>query len=139
METAQLGFQDCFLTRQSIYKGRFLVPPPEFSNKGTVWKLKRPVSEFVSAPNAWFERLQEVLRDCGMSGCLSDEGIFGVFGKEGAVCGIIFIHVDDAMCGGTDNLHNLMGSVGEKLEVGSHDTATFLYKGLKVRTVYHGK
>jgi hypothetical protein len=52
------------------------------------------------------------------------------------VVGVLALHVDDAIGGGTEELHGVMAKIGETLAVGSHDTSNFRYKGLRVSTVF---
>jgi hypothetical protein len=41
------------------------------------------------------------------------------------VVGVLALHVDDAIGGGTEEFHGLMANIGESLAVGSHDTSSF--------------
>jgi hypothetical protein len=52
------------------------------------------------------------------------------------VVGVLALHVDDAMGGGTEEFHGVMANIGETLAVGSHETSNFRYKGLRVFTVF---
>jgi hypothetical protein len=52
------------------------------------------------------------------------------------VVGILALHVDDAIGGGTEEFHGVMENIGETLAVGSHETSNFRYKGLRVSTVF---
>jgi hypothetical protein len=52
------------------------------------------------------------------------------------VVGVLALHVDDAIGGGTEEFHGVMAKIGETLAVGSHDTSNFRNKGLRVSTVF---
>jgi hypothetical protein len=52
------------------------------------------------------------------------------------VVGVLALHVDDAIDGGTEEFHGVMAKIGETLAVRSHDTSNFRYKGLRVSTVF---
>jgi hypothetical protein len=52
------------------------------------------------------------------------------------VVGVLALHVDDAIGGGTEEFHGAMAKIGETLAVRSHDTSNFRYKGLRVSTVF---
>jgi hypothetical protein len=54
-----------------------------------------------------------VLTEKGFIGALSDEGIFRLLDTNKSVIGILALHVDDAVGGGTDELHKVMQKVGE--------------------------
>jgi hypothetical protein len=89
----------------------------------------------VSAPKSWFDRLIEICRASGLTTATTDEGLLIMTsGKQ--VVGVLALHVDDAIGGGTEEFHGVMAKIGETLAVGSHDTSTFRYKGLRVSTVF---
>jgi hypothetical protein len=48
------------------------------------------------------------------------------------VVGILALHVDDAIGGGTEEFHGAMAKIGETLAVGSHEISYLRYKGLRV-------
>jgi hypothetical protein len=52
------------------------------------------------------------------------------------VVGVLVLHVDDAIDGGTEEFHGVMVNIGDTLAVGSHETSNFRYKGLRVSTVF---
>jgi hypothetical protein len=52
------------------------------------------------------------------------------------VVGVLALHVDDEIGGGTEEFHGVMAKIGETLAVGSHDTSNSRYKGLRVSTVF---
>jgi hypothetical protein len=52
------------------------------------------------------------------------------------VVGVLALHVDDAIGGGTEEFHGVMAKIGETLAVGYHDISNFRYKGLRVSTVF---
>jgi hypothetical protein len=67
----------------------------------------------VSAPKAWFDRLREVIEKHGFSADLSDEAIFRLRHATGKVIGVLAIHVDDTIGGGTPDFHQMMDKVAE--------------------------
>lgn len=71
----------------------------------------------------------------------SDEGTMRLVDKRGTIIGLLALHVDDALGGGTDAVTKVMTKVGEKLQIGSHETAAtkkrFFYRGLRVYIVNH--
>jgi hypothetical protein len=52
------------------------------------------------------------------------------------VVGVLSFHVDDAIGGGTEEIHGVMAKIGNPLAVRSHETSNFRYKGLRVSTVF---
>jgi hypothetical protein len=51
------------------------------------------------------------------------------------VVGVLELHVDDAVGGGTEEFYGVMAKIRETLAVGSHETSNFRYKGLRVSTM----
>jgi hypothetical protein len=88
----------------------------------------------VSALKSWFDRLIEVCRASRLTTATTDEGLLIMTSGE-QVVGVLELHVDDAIGGGTEKFHGVMAKIGETLTVGSHDTSNFRYKGLHVSTV----
>jgi hypothetical protein len=64
-----------------------------------------------------------------------DEGLLIMTSGE-QVVGVLALHVDDAIGGGTEEFHGVMAKIGETLAVRSHDTSNFRQKGLRVSTVF---
>jgi hypothetical protein len=95
--------------------------------------LKKPIYGIMSAPKPWFDRLIEVCRAAGLT--TTDEGLLITTSGE-QVVGVLALHVNDAVCGGTEELHGVMEKIDETLAVGSHETSNFRYKGLRVFAVF---
>ena len=110
--------------------------PAEFVGNDSVWKLLKPVYGIFSAPKSWYDKLHEVLFACSFEACLSDDGLFRIANEQGDVIGIIAMHVDYAMGGGTDELCSAMNEVCRILKISSHEKEAFTYKGLRFTTVY---
>jgi hypothetical protein len=52
------------------------------------------------------------------------------------VVGILALHVDDEIGGGTEEFHGVIAKIGENLAVGTHETSNTRYNGLRVSTVF---
>jgi hypothetical protein len=76
----------------------------------------------VSAPKSWFDRLIEVCRASGLTTVIIDEGLLIMTSGE-QVVGVLALHVDDAIGGGTEEFHGVMAKICKTLAVGSHDTS----------------
>lgn len=124
--------QGQYLSRDSPV---ILQPPPDFVDDGVVWELKKPVYGLVSAPKAWYDKLCDVVQNCGFDANVSDEGVFRLFDR-GDVIGVLALHVDDTLGGGTPEFHRTMDQVSSELLVGSKEEENFHYKGLRYSTVY---
>jgi Reverse transcriptase (RNA-dependent DNA polymerase) len=123
------------LQGKSLIRDVFVVPPIDFVGSHVVWRLKKPIYGIVSAPKSWFDRLIEVCRASGLTTATTDEGLVIMTSGE-QVVGVLALHVDDAIGGGTEELHGVMEKIGETLAVWSHDTSNFRYNGQRVSTVF---
>jgi Reverse transcriptase (RNA-dependent DNA polymerase) len=128
-------FTTAFLQGDSLTRDLFVEQPINFVGSHVVWRLRKPIYGIVSATKSWFDRLIEVCRASGLTTSTTDEGLLIMTsGKQ--VIGVLALHVDDAIGGGTEEFHGLMAKIGETLAVGSHDTSNFRYKGLRMSIVF---
>jgi hypothetical protein len=89
----------------------------------------------VSAPKSWIDRLIEICRAAGLTPATSYEFRLVMTSGE-QVAGVLALHVDDAIGGGTEKFNGVMAKIGESLAVGSHDTNNFRYNCQRVSTVF---
>jgi Reverse transcriptase (RNA-dependent DNA polymerase) len=120
-----------FLQGKSLTRDVFVVPPIDFVGSHVAWRLKNPIYDIVSAPKSWFDQPIEVCRASGLTTFTTDEGLLIMTSGE-QVVGVLALHVDDAICGGTEEFNGVMAKIGKTLAVVSHDTSNFRYKGLRV-------
>jgi hypothetical protein len=121
-----------------------IAPPDGYAAAGIAWQLKKPVYGLFSAPKSWYDRVREVSTAAGLDCDVSDEAVFRLFDSTGSIIGILALHVDDTIGGGTPALFDAMRLVGSVLKVGAEESAKdvpFLYAGLRISTwpITHGK
>jgi hypothetical protein len=136
VDSKLLGLYNSLLQGKSHTRDVFVVPPIDFVGSHVVWRLKKPIYGIVSGPKSWFDRLFEVCRASGLTIAISDEGLLIMTSGE-QVIGVLALHVDDVIGGGTEEFHGVMAKMGKTLAVGSHETSNFRYKGLRVSTVFN--
>jgi hypothetical protein len=119
----------------SLTRDVFVVPLIDFVGSHVVWRLKKPIYGIVSDPKSWFYRLIEVCRASGLTTATTDEGLLIMTSGE-QVVGVLALHVDVSIGGGTEEFHGMMAKISEALAVGSHETSNFRYKGLRVSTAF---
>jgi hypothetical protein len=112
------------LQGKSLPRDVFVVPLIEFVGSHVVWRLKMPIYGIVSAPKSWFDRLIENCRASGLTTATTDEGLL-IMTSDEHVVGVLALHVDDVIGGGTEEFHGMMAKIGETLAVGSYDTSNF--------------
>jgi hypothetical protein len=97
-------FTTAFSQGKSLTRDVFIVPPIEIVGSHVVWRLKKPIYGIVSAPKSWFDQLIEVCRASGLTKATTDEGLLVMTSGE-KVVGVLALHVDDAIGGGTEEFH----------------------------------
>jgi Reverse transcriptase (RNA-dependent DNA polymerase) len=112
-------FTIAFVQGKSLTRDIFVVPPIDFVGSHVVWRLKNPIYGIVSAPKSWLDRLIEVCRASGLTTATTDDGLLIMASGEQAI-GVLALHVDDAIGGGTEEFHGVMAKIGKTLAVGSH-------------------
>jgi hypothetical protein len=80
----------------------------------------------------------------GLDCDVSDEAVFLLFDSAGSIIGILALHVDDTIGGGTPSLFDAMRLICSVLKIGAEESAKdgpFLYAGLRISTcpIMHGK
>jgi hypothetical protein len=135
MDPYFMGFETAFLQGKPISCLVYISAPPGYAPDGSCWRLKKPVYGLVSAPNVWFDRLCEVAVKHGFEADLSDEAILLLRNKEGETIGVLALHVDDTLGGGTSEFHAVMDDVAYDLRVGSKESRNFYYRGLRISTI----
>jgi Reverse transcriptase (RNA-dependent DNA polymerase) len=129
-------FETAFLQGSELERDVFIAAPAPYIAANSCWRLRKAVYRLVSAPKAWYDRLKEVIQCHGFDADLSDEAIFRLLDAQGNLIGVLAIHVDDTIGGGTPAFHSIMDSVAEDLKIGSKEQNNFHYKGLRISTVY---
>lgn len=121
-----------FLQGKQLERDVFVEPPPEVDNEKVVWKLNVCVYGLSDAPRAWYLRVKEVLISLGAQCCKHDAGLF-YWHKDGCLCGLIVIHVDDFFWGG-DNcfVNQVIQPFKNTFEIGTEETGSFKYLGLHI-------
>jgi Reverse transcriptase (RNA-dependent DNA polymerase) len=105
-------FTTASLQCKSLTRDIFVVLPIDFVRSHAFWRLKKPIYGIVSAPKSWFDRLIEVCRAAGLTTATTDEGLLIMTSGE-QVVGVLALHVDDAIGGGTERFHGVMANIGD--------------------------
>ena len=93
--------RSAFLQSEKIDREVFVHPPPERKKMGKVWKLNKPAYGLDDASRKWFQSTERTLLSLGMTQSLNDNCLFFLH-KVDILHGILLIHVDDFLTGGSD-------------------------------------
>ena len=100
---------------QTVY-----LKPPTCANTIKLWKLKKCPYGLVDAGRNWYFRVRKELLEAGAYQSHLDQATFCWFNK-GKLCGLIIVHVDDFLFGGTKEFHStIINKLRSTFAVGSH-------------------
>lgn len=91
-----------FLQENDLNLDVCIVTPADLVSEGIIWKVLKPLNGMVSATKPWYDKICEVINDCGFSTCMSDDGLLRISDNDGEVNVIPDMHADDAMGGDTE-------------------------------------
>ena len=132
-----LDITSAYLQGNEIKRSIFLKPPKEY-DEGKLWKLKKTVYGLCDAARAWYFRLKEELQVLSVEMCKLDPSLF-VWKRRGKTQGVICIHVDDFLYTGTADFYKwIISKLRSKFLVGSSDSVTFIYVGLRIKSYKDG-
>ena len=127
-----IDIKSAFLQGRSIEREVYVKPPKEAGvplNK--IWKLKKNVYGISDASRSWYFSVKETLVALDCQVCLNDPCIFVWY--VDTVQGIICVHVDDFIYGGTDVfLRVIIDPLQKTFKIGSKSTSAFRYLGLNL-------
>jgi hypothetical protein len=104
-------FRTAFLQGKSLTREIFVVPPIDSVGSHVVSRLKKPIYGIVSALKSWFDRLIEVCRASILTTATTNEGLLIMTSGE-QVVGVLALHVNEAIGGGTEEFHDVMAKIG---------------------------
>jgi hypothetical protein len=93
-----------FLQGRKIDRTVYDEPPKEFKKPGQVWRLRKGLYGLREASRLWFEEFSADLKEKGGQKLFGDEAVF-LFFRNGEICGIVCVHVDDIIATGDNIFH----------------------------------
>jgi transposase InsO family protein len=126
-----LDVKTAFLQSYQLEREIFLVPPKE-ANTDKLWKLNKAVYGLNEASRQWYNRVSHELMKMGMKRCKYDEALF-YLQSNGSLIGIITVHVDDFLFGGTNQFHEIIiAAIKSIFEIGRICVTPLIYLGLSI-------
>ncbi len=87
----------------------------------------------VDAPYLWYRTLRNELINLGFQTSPFDPGVFVLYDSQKKPIGVIGIHVDDGLCGGTEEFHQKLQQLEKKYPFGSKKMGTFTFTGIDLQ------
>lgn len=127
-----IDIKSAFLQGQPLEREVYLKPPKHAKTDG-VWKLLRCPYGLADASRQWYLRVKEVIVKLGATQSKYDKALF-YWLNDGAVGGVIAVHVDDFIFGGLPLFHeNVISNIHTEFQVGSEENLSFKYIGIEVK------
>jgi hypothetical protein len=126
-----LDVKTAFLQGNPLQRDVFIKPPKE-ANTEKIWKLRKAVYGLNEASRSWYNRVENELTKIGFTRSKYDEALF--YNKEGGQLeGVVAIHVDDFLFGGTTKFHKTkMSKVRTIFEIGTETSTPMKYLGSNI-------
>ena len=116
-----------------------VVKPPKEAKTNKLWRLNKCVYGLNEASRYWYNRVHEEFRKIGLTKSSFDDAMFYFKPSKKEPCeGIIVIHVDDFLYGGSKQFEKKIEEIRHKFVVGSEFNAPFKYVGLNVDRTNEG-
>ena len=126
-----IDVESAFLQGKQLDRDVYIRPPLE-AETDFLWKLNKCLYGLADAPRMWFIELSETLESFGMEVSLYDES-FLFWRKEGKLQGVMGVHVDDFLNGGSKEFQKkILQPLKEKFTLSMEVEGNFLYTGLEI-------
>ena len=120
-----------FLQGMPLSREVFLKPPKE-AGTNKLWKLNQAVYGLCDAGRHWYDRVKRELLNLDVKVSILDKAVFVYY--KGNICeGILIVHVDDFLFGGTAAFHkNVIAKLYDLFLIGQTESIGMKYLGIDV-------
>ena len=126
-----LDIKAAFLQAEEIGRDVFVQPPKEYRRDGTLWRLKRPLYGLNDASRKWYFTLKQYLESVGLKKSEYDKAMF-YWIQDGKLQGMLNVHVDDIIYGGTCKFLDIMKKLGKQFELSKSTEGPLRYVGIDI-------
>ena len=125
--------KSAFLQAKELTRDIFVIPPKEMEYESpTLWRLIHPMYGLDEASYIWYETLRDWFLARGCKQPISDPAFF-YYQKDGVLCGIIALWVDDVFtCGNEIFEEDIMKPLTEQFKFGAFHAGDFKVLGLNI-------
>ena len=115
------------------------IKPPKCAHTNKLWRLKKCPYGLADAGRHWYLRIVKELKALGGKQLRIDQAVFVWHNSSGDLEGIMVIHVDDFLYGGTETFKsNIIEKVHQAFTVGTEESSGMKYLGLMVSQTRNG-
>lgn len=130
-----LDIKSAYLQGTPIERELYLKPPP-CALTSRLWKLKKCPYGLADAGRHWYLRVVQELKSLGARQCRFDQAIFVWTAPDepNILAGIVAVHVDDFLYGGTPLFHTMVISrIRKTFIIGLEECSGMKYLGLSIQ------
>ena len=128
-----LDIKSAFLQGMPISREVFMKPPKE-ANTTKLWLLKQCPYGLADAGRLWYLKVRQELLDMGAKQMPTDQAVFVWFDEQSHLSGIMVIHVDDFIYGGSQAFQDsVIARFREIFVIGSEEFSAMRYIGVEVK------
>ena len=133
-----LDVKSAFLQGAPLERDVFIKTPKE-AKTSCLWKMKRCPYGLADSGRLWYLRLKDELLLICMVQCKYDYAVFMWFDSNGNLAGIMAIHVDDIIYGGSKQFHSeVICKLRSIFTIGLEEDTNLRYLGLDITQDYKG-
>lgn len=127
-----IDIKSAFLQGIPLSRDVFLKPPKE-AKSDKLWKLNQAVYGLSDAGRHWYDRVKDELLKLHVNMSKLDKSVF-YYCKNGTCEGVLIVHVDDFLFGGTDVFMNdVVSKLYNLFVVGVSESSSMKYLGIDVK------
>ena len=128
-----IDIKSAYLQGVPMKRTLYMEPPKEAHCTGTVWQLHKCPYGLTDAGRLWYIKVMEVLDELGGKQLRFDLAVFYWHDEHQDLTGVIVIHVDDFIYGGTPAfLNGTIKKIKEVFTVGSEESFSMRYLGMNI-------
>ena len=107
--------------------------PPKLAQTDKLWRLLKCPYGISDAGRHWYLRVVKELKRLEANQVKLDQAVFVWFDPSGSLCGIMVIHVDDFLFGGTSTFHHqVIDPLRSTFQIGTEVSSGMKYLGLMI-------
>ena len=127
-----IDIKTAFLQGEKLEREVYILPPKEANESGKLWRLKKCVYGLSDASLKWYNKVKKTIKNLGGEISDIDPAVF-YWHCKGQLAGIVTIHVDDFLWGGSPEFENkVIKQMKRELLVGKEESEKFKYIGLEL-------
>ena len=136
-----IDFKNAFLQGMPLDREVFMLPPKDYRNEypDIVWRLVKPLYGLKDASRQWNLKIDIDFKNVNLTQSSLDQALYFIRDNANTLIGILLIHVDDCIFGGTEIFHKtVIKPITDKYEISSEDIGEFTFTGWNLRQTDKG-